>query len=175
MKENRARLPRVRDRRDLIVEEMADEVLVYDSRSQKAHCLNRSAALVWNHCDGRTTHSQMLKLLTAAKLASDEDVIQMALQQLASAGLLEPAANRRHRNVRISRRRILRGMAIAGGVALMLPLVDSVVAPTVAQAQSAACGNPGVSCCAPGTYAADPHGDTECAGNSHCLGTGKCS
>ena len=36
----------------LVVQEMPDEVLVYDLDTNKAHCLNNSAALVWRACDG---------------------------------------------------------------------------------------------------------------------------
>ena len=36
----------------LVVQEMPDEVLVYDLDSNKAHCLNQSAAFVWRSCDG---------------------------------------------------------------------------------------------------------------------------
>ncbi len=37
---------------DLVTKEVADEVLVYDLKSHKAHCLNQTAALVWKYCDG---------------------------------------------------------------------------------------------------------------------------
>jgi hypothetical protein len=38
----------------LVVSEVDDEVLVYDLARHKAHCLNRTTALVWRHCDGQT-------------------------------------------------------------------------------------------------------------------------
>jgi hypothetical protein len=41
-------LPRVR-KKNLIIDELADEVLVYDLDRHKAHCLNRTAALVWKN------------------------------------------------------------------------------------------------------------------------------
>jgi hypothetical protein len=40
-----------------------DEVLIYDLKQHKAHCLNKTAALVWNHCDGETSVSEMATLL----------------------------------------------------------------------------------------------------------------
>ena len=40
---------------ELIVRELPEETLVYDQKHDKAHCLNRAAALVWRHCDGQTT------------------------------------------------------------------------------------------------------------------------
>ena len=38
----------------LVVRELAEETLVYDEERHRAHCLNRTAALVWRHCDGKT-------------------------------------------------------------------------------------------------------------------------
>src|SRR4051812_49356910 len=37
---------------DLIVQEVEDEVLVYDELSNRAHCLSADAARVWRACDG---------------------------------------------------------------------------------------------------------------------------
>ena len=39
----------------LVVQEMPGEVLVYDLDSNKAHCLNESAATVWRSCDGNNS------------------------------------------------------------------------------------------------------------------------
>jgi hypothetical protein len=39
----------------LVVQEMPDEVLGYDLDRHRSHCPNHPAALVWRHCDGRTT------------------------------------------------------------------------------------------------------------------------
>ena len=43
---SQAILPAAREE-GLIIQEMADEVLVYDRERYKAHCLNQTAALVW--------------------------------------------------------------------------------------------------------------------------------
>ena len=37
----------------LLVQEVPDEVLVYDTASHKAHCLNRTAAVVWRRATAR--------------------------------------------------------------------------------------------------------------------------
>ena len=39
----------------LVVQEMPDELLVYDTENNKAHCLNTTAAFVWKSCDGKKT------------------------------------------------------------------------------------------------------------------------
>jgi hypothetical protein len=41
-------------RRDgLLIRSLADELVVYDLKSFRAACLNRSAAAVWQRCDGK--------------------------------------------------------------------------------------------------------------------------
>ena len=37
----------------LVIQEMPDEVLVFDLKTNKAHCLNETAAFVWKACDGK--------------------------------------------------------------------------------------------------------------------------
>ena len=45
----------------LVVQEMPDEVLVYDLDTNKAHCLNQSAALVWKSCDGNNSVGDIVR------------------------------------------------------------------------------------------------------------------
>ena len=70
--------------RDLIVEEVEDEVLIYDENSETAHCLSTEAARVWRACDGQTT----IDALTA-DIGLDADTVNRALAELESRGLLE--------------------------------------------------------------------------------------
>ena len=53
-------LPKKR-KEGIIVKELPDEVLVYDLDRDKAHCLNHSAAAVWERCDGRTTVAEIAR------------------------------------------------------------------------------------------------------------------
>ena len=39
----------VRRAEGLIVQEVAEETVVYDQKGHRAHCLNKTAALVWRH------------------------------------------------------------------------------------------------------------------------------
>ncbi len=77
-------------RRDgIIVRELADEVLIYDLQRDKAHCLNKTAGFVWQHCDGRTQVATVARLLAAETQTSvDESVVLLALHQLAERHLL---------------------------------------------------------------------------------------
>ncbi len=40
---------------ELIIQELPEELLVYDLARHKAHCLNKTSAFIWKHCDGETT------------------------------------------------------------------------------------------------------------------------
>jgi coenzyme PQQ synthesis protein D (PqqD) len=128
----------------LVVQELSGEVLVYDLKRHHAHCLNPTAAFVWKHCDGHTTVEEIAKALALEGRAPDEvRLVWLALEQLAKSHLLadEPALPARYASNRVSRRKMMR---LGAGMALALPLVASLVAPTPAQA--ATCLSSGDSC-----------------------------
>jgi hypothetical protein len=119
----------------LIVKELADETLVYDLKTDQAHCLNQTAALVWNNCDGRKSVSEIAGLLQKKLQAPiDNQVIWMALDQLEEFKLLERPVLRPPHIAGMSRRQMVRAMGLAAAVAL--PLITSIVVPTAAQAAS---------------------------------------
>jgi hypothetical protein len=124
----------------LVVEELPDEVLVYDLRRYRAYCLNRTTALVWRHCDGRTTVSEAAaRLAEELTLPVDEGIVWMALDRLARARLLrEPPAPVDHHG-RYSRRDIARRLALAGGASILLPVVSSILVPTAVEAAFTSC------------------------------------
>ena len=127
-----------RARKDgLVVQELPEETLVYDMERDRAHCLNRAAALVWRHCDGGTTPSDLARMLeNEVGLPDDEAVVHLALKRLAKAHLLEGQALRLPAAAHYTRRDVLRRLGAAAGLAVLLPAVQSIVAPEVAQAAS---------------------------------------
>ncbi len=168
------RVPMPRAREDeLVVEELPDETLVYDLKRHKARCLNRTAALVWQHCDGQTTVPELAALLKKElDVPGDEVVVWMALDRLGRADLLSEPVTLPADRAQYSRREVLRTLRRAAGISLLLPVVASIFAPrAAAQAScisstactaSAApcsllpiCGQPG-KCCM-------PQGPTKCA------------
>ena len=121
----------------LVIQELPEETLVYDLERDRAHCLNRAAALVWRHCDGRTTPRDLGRLLESeVGLPNDEAVVHLALERLAKAHLLEGQAPRLPAAAHYTRRDLLRRLGIAAGLAVLLPAVQSIVAPEAAQAAS---------------------------------------
>src|SRR6266851_4917843 len=67
----------------LIVKEVDDEVLVYDLKTDQAHCLNKTAAEVWKNCDGEKSISEINKLLNPSVAEPvNEAMVWMALDEL---------------------------------------------------------------------------------------------
>lgn len=113
----------------IAVEEMGDDLLIFDTRSQRAHSLNAAAAAVWKACNGEYTPAQL-----AQRLGFDEDAVRLALRSLADCGLLEaPVVAEGF----VSRRALLRRLAFAGaGAAVAVPIIRSVAVPSAAHAAS---------------------------------------
>ena len=132
MKTTRALMPLARQD-ELVVEELPDETLVYDLKRHKARCLNRTAALVWQHCDGQTTVPELAALLEE-QLATptDEAVVWMALDRLGRAQLLSEPVTLPTDRAQYSRREVLRTLRRAAGISLVLPVVASIFAPRAA-------------------------------------------
>jgi len=121
----------------LVVQELTDETLVYDLERNRAHCLNRSAAVIWKHCDGKTSIRD-ISLTVSRELGGkiDEGGVWFAISQFNKDHLLVqefplPAAVA---SSGMNRRRMIRTLGIAAAVAV--PLVTSIVAPTAVQAVS---------------------------------------
>ena len=129
-------LPKARETR-IVVQELADEVLVYDTDRHRAHCLNRVAATVWRECDGKSD-LESIAARCAAKLALpiDQEVVLLAIERLEKARLLEAPVVRRTSRP-ISRRKAMIAVAV-------IPAVLSILAPSAAQAAS--CAPKGSSC-----------------------------
>ena len=128
-------------RRDgILTEAVDDELLVYDERRDTAHRLNRTAAIVWRHCDGRRTPGDLVGVL-AAEIGdvADEDLVMVTLDDLAESELLDGHARREREATRLSRRRFIRRVGVVGSAALVLPVVHSIIAPTPAAAQTGSC------------------------------------
>lgn len=148
----------------LVVQEVPDEVLVYDLQSNKAHCLNKSAALVWRSCDGTNTVADIAKLVEShAGDQVTEDFVWLAIDQLSENDLLEQQIVTDFRGQ--SRREAIKKIGLASMVAI--PVIASLVAPQSAlAAQSCNCNNP--------TQCQQPANAT-CPSTTTCNSLGLCS
>ena len=137
-------------REGLVVQELSGEVLVYDRERNKAHCLNSTAARVWEYCDGKRSVAQIARAIEGEINAPvDEDVIWLGVEQLSKSHLLRGGAKLPQPKAGVSRREVMRRIGLAAAVAL--PVVTSIVAPMAAQAANCqisghACGT-SAQCC----------------------------
>lgn len=117
----------------LVVQEVPDEVLVYDLDTNKAHCLNKTAAAIWQSCDGKTSVPEIAKFLSSEMGTKvDDDLVWLAIDQLNESSLLEAQVEPRFAGQ--SRRDAIRKIGIASMIAL--PIVASLVAPKSAMAST---------------------------------------
>ena len=122
--------------KNLVVQDVANESLVYDESSHEAHCLNKSAALVWRHCDGRTTVDEMVAILhRSLGTPTDSAVVELALEQLQTAGLVNERVVSFTGQPNMARRRLLSRLSVAGMAMALAPLVTSIMTRT-ARAQA---------------------------------------
>jgi len=130
----------------LVTRELDDETLVYDTERDEAHCLNRTSALVWEQCDGKTTVSQAAQSLQSKlNVPVGTDVVWLAVKQLQRFHLVEGS----EKSPSVSRRALVLKYAPA---ALALPVIMSITAPAACGAAScggfgAPCGGSNPPCC----------------------------
>lgn len=116
-----------------VVQELTDEILIYDLKTNKVLCLNKTSAAVWNACDGTRSVEEITK-----KLKKDydpkmtEDMVWLSLSMLESANLL--ASTPTNKLTDISRRNAIKNIGLASAVAL--PIISALIAPTSLNAQS---------------------------------------
>ncbi len=146
----------------LVIQEMPDEVLVYDLETNKAHCLNQTAASVWKSCDGVSSITEIkTKLEKEFKVVIPEDLVLLALEQLSKDKLLEKEIETKISG--LSRREVIKKIGFVSMAALpvvaMLSFPQSALAvacPTSQQGQLGGC-SPGQLCCN-GTCVSAPAG-----------------
>jgi hypothetical protein len=139
--------PRAREE-GIVVKELADEVLVYDTNQYKAHCLSQTAALVWKNCNGRRTVPEIAEILRKQTGTQADQVVWYALDQLGRADLLEGRVKRPANTPVYSRRQLLGRIGVAA--LLSVPLIVSIPVPASASAATVPCVNEN-QCSQPGT------------------------
>jgi len=122
---------------ELLCRDLPDGLILYDPTRHQAHTLNRTAALVWQQCDGRTSAAAMVAQLRQTLDAPvGEEVVWLALDRLEKAHLLQEPLSRPAGSERYTRRDAVRKLGLASAVGVLLPVVASLTAPTAAQAES---------------------------------------
>jgi len=129
---------------EIVVQEVFDELVIYDLAEDRVHSLNPTAAFVWQQCDGRRTPAELAALLQQKfNTPHAEPLLALTLDRLATARLLKTTGTSPTGRRVLTRREMLR---LAGVGLALLPVIASIVAPTAAQANSprasgASCGS----------------------------------
>lgn len=132
----------------LVVQEVPDEVLIYDLESSRAHCLNQTAAMVWKACDGKTSVSDIARVIgTQTGNTVSDDLVWLAIDQLNDISLMESQVASQFAGK--SRREALKKIGMASMIAL--PIIASLAAPkSVMALTSCSCqtvgDNPSLDC-----------------------------
>ncbi|HUF05038.1 MAG TPA: PqqD family protein [Aridibacter sp.] len=136
---NSSQVPIVR-KEGLVIQEMPDEVLIYDLEENKAFSLNPTAALVWRSCDGNKTVAEIARRLPGSRDSDEkEKVVWLALDQLKEKNLIANDLSSRFEGM--SRREVIRKVGLATAIALPVIAMLSFPATTLAVACPASlCG-----------------------------------
>lgn len=120
----------LRRRADLRVDTWGADggLAVYDPSTDTGYLLNPATATVFDGCDGRTSLDDMAAAIAARTgLPADVGVVELALDELRDSGLLEPPVARpTDAPAGVSRRTLIRRLALGAGAAALLPVIDVV-------------------------------------------------
>lgn len=113
---------------DIVEQPLNKELLLYDLKIHKAYSLNETSALIYRHCDGQTTFSQLRQKYRGLT----DEVILLAVEELSKENLLAE----KFESGGVSRRTLLRKAAVS---AVALPIIIGLTVPTATEAASGGC------------------------------------
>lgn len=166
---------------DIVIQELENDVLIYDLNNHKAFCLNQTSAMIWRLCDGNRNILQISDEMSKKfQTLVDEQLVFLALDELSRNNLLISTVKPKTFFPKQNRREIIKKIGFTSLIAL--PLISTLIAPTAAAAQSGGgigqvcslsnpstcstgnCLNSGGSglCCASGSSQANSPGYTIC-------------
>ena len=142
-------LPRARHDR-LVVEEIGVELLIYDTANDRAHTLNRTAALVWKMSDGKRSASE-IALAAGKELLQpfSEQMVWFTLAKLDEYQLLDGSLPVLKAMAGMSRREFITKFAVAAAVVPVVKTLKIPAAPSGGDCQglNGACTPEGPFCC----------------------------
>src|SRR4051812_29767632 len=117
------------------IERSADEILAVKTDTFEAHALNQSAAVVYDLCDGKSSRAEMAaEIHRRTGLPADEEIVDLALSELVETGLV--VLNDAVSSPVVTRRSLIRRLTLTSAATMMLPVIETVLVPSVASAQS---------------------------------------
>lgn len=137
---------------DLVMLEAKDEILIYDLKSNNALCLNHTAAIVWQNCDGKNSIEDLTEIIQSKlKTQINEEFVYFALKELEEKNLLQKDSFPAQIFSSLSRRDAIRKLSFATMAAI--PLISLIAVPTAGQAGASCvaitdpCTPAGTPCC----------------------------
>lgn len=123
---------------NIVVQNSADETLIYDLTINKAYLLNETSAFIWNLCDGQHDLDQIeIKVSKYFKQSATKDFVWLAIDQLNKDNLLGDADELPDHFRGMERRDVIKQIGLATMIAL--PFITSITAPKAVNAASGAC------------------------------------
>ena len=128
---------------DILVQQLPDELLIYNLKTDKVFCLNQTSAMVWQMCDGKQSVAEISRAMSK-KLNSvvSEDFVWLAIDGLKKDGLIANGAEIPNQFNGMSRREVIRKIGFASMIAL--PIITNLVAPKATAAASGCPPDPNV-------------------------------
>lgn len=111
---------------NIVLQETGNELLVYDLRINKAYCLNETARMIFNLCDGHKTISE-ISYVVSRKLKTPvvEELVLLTINDLKNNGLIEDTYDQSSQLLpEKNRREIIKRVGLASMVALPLICFD---------------------------------------------------
>ena len=100
---------------DIFAENLPEEVVLYDKTNDKVHCLNKTAAAIWESSDGTRTVDDLVHVVEAKfGTPADGNLVLQALEELKKADLMEASTVTVQDVAFTSRRDAMGKMALAG-------------------------------------------------------------
>lgn len=128
-------------REGLLCHPLDDQILVYDSENDRIHLLDKTtgAVVAWMQ-KGETAELIATKLEERTQTDRGEELLALALDELANADLIQNSAQDSVVIPEVTRRRMLAGFASIGA-AILVPTIVSLTPSTAGAQTSVSCGS----------------------------------
>ena len=108
---------------EIFAENLPEEVILYDKALDRVHCLNKTAAAIWENSDGNKTVDDLVRVVEAKCGGSaNRELVLQALEELEVAGLME-TGNSVGSSAGLPSRREAVGKMVMAGSALIATIV----------------------------------------------------
>ncbi len=117
-------VPAARSMGDFCMEQIGDEIVLFDSELNRYHNLNIIAFDIWRNCDGVSSGDQIAATVAASRPEIRREAVESAIVQLGESGLLQaPEGNFEST---MHRRKIMKLVAAGAIGAVGIPIVASI-------------------------------------------------